>query len=129
MATKGFSSEDVERAFSRACELARDFNDPSQQVQRFFALQGVWGFHFTRSNTVSALRVADESMAQARTANDGAQLKIAHYALGASLVHGGRLRAPGAIICEGALAFKDISAFIDGIDRFGPDPNVLCLPA
>jgi tetratricopeptide (TPR) repeat protein len=126
MATRGFSSEDVERAFSRAYELARNLNDPFQQSQRFVALQGVWGFHYTRGDTVSALKVAEESMTQARNLYDSAQLKIAHYALGASLVQAGDLSG-GRDHLERSLAFKNLPSFIEGIGRFGPDPNVLCL--
>jgi tetratricopeptide (TPR) repeat protein len=126
MAAKGFSSDDAERAFSRACDLARNSNEPFQQAQGFSALQGLWGFHYTRSDTLSALRVADESMAQARASNDSAQLKIAHYALGASLVQAGDLNAARDHL-EKSLAFENMSAFIQAIGRFGPDPNVLCL--
>jgi class 3 adenylate cyclase/tetratricopeptide (TPR) repeat protein len=132
MATKGFSSEEVERAFSRAYELARNLNDPMQEGQKFVALQGVWGYHYTRGDTVSALKLAQETMAQAQSLDDSAQLprarmlKIAHYSVGASLVHAGDLSG-GRDHLEQSLSFENVSAGIEGIDRFGPDPNVLCL--
>src|SRR5713226_8968708 len=118
MAARGFASEEVERTFSRVCELARRLNDPSQL---FFALQGVWGFHYTRGDTGAALKVAEESMTLAENANDRGLLKIAHYALGASLQQAGELsRARDQL--ERALAVKDNPPL-----EFGPDPNVLCL--
>ena len=126
MATKGFSSENVERAFSRACDLSRDFNDPVQQAQRFGALQGVWGFHYTRSDTVAALKVAEELMTQARKLNDSVQLKTAHYVTGATLVQAGDLNAARDYL-ERSLAFENMSASIEAVGRLGPDPNVLCL--
>jgi class 3 adenylate cyclase/tetratricopeptide (TPR) repeat protein len=126
MATKGFSSEDVERAFSRACELAPNLDQPFQQAQGFVALQGLWGFHYTRGDTVSAVKVAEQLMTQAQNLSHSGPLKIAHYALGASLVQAGDLAAARDHL-ETSLAFKDVPAFMEGISRFGPDPNVLCL--
>ena len=122
MAAKGFSSNDVERAFSRAYELARNLDDPFLQV----ALQGVWGFHYTRRDAISALKVAHESMTQAQKLNDGGRLKIAHYSMGASLVQAGDLSAARDHL-ERSLAFEKIPASFEGIGRYGPDPNVLCL--
>ncbi len=132
MAAKGFSSNDVGRAFSRGYELARNLNDPQQQSQKFVALQGVWGYHYTRGDTVSALKVAHETMALAQGLDDSVQLprprmlKIAHYALGASLFQAGDLSA-GRDHLEKSLAFENVRASIEGIGRFGPDPNVLSL--
>jgi len=119
MASKGFAAEEVERSFSRVCELANRHNDP---IQYFAALQGVWGFQFTRGDTASALKVADESMVLARKLNDPGPLKMAHYAVGASLEQAAELtRARDAL--ERALEFKSESDFMD----FGPNPDVLCL--
>src|SRR5271166_180644 len=126
MAAKGFSSGDVERTFSRACELARTLNDPLQQFQRFGALQGLWGFHYTRHDTGAALKVAEESMTLAQNLKDDGLLKFAHYALGASLLQPGELNAARDHL-ERALALKDPPRFKGGIVRFGPDSNVLCL--
>ena len=132
MAAKGFSSNDVGRAFSRGYELARNLNGPQQQSQKFVALQGVWGFHYTRGDTASALKVAQETIALAQSLDDSVQLprprmlKIAHYALGASLFQAGDLSA-GRDHLEKSLAFENVRASIEGIGRFGPDPNVLSL--
>jgi len=122
MAAKGFSSEEVERAFSRACELAHQLNDPFQQAQRFGALQGLWGFHYTRGDTVSALKVAEESMTLAQELNHGGMRKVAHHALGAALQQAGELvRARDQL--ERALALRGQPVSLEG----GPDSNVLCL--
>ncbi len=126
MAAKGFYSDEVERAFSRACDLTRNSDDPFQQEQRFGALQGLWGYHYTRGDTVSALKVAHESMTQARKLNDAGQLKVAHYAMGAALVQAGDLSAARDHL-ETSLEFEKTPAFIGGTGWFGPDPGVLCL--
>jgi class 3 adenylate cyclase/tetratricopeptide (TPR) repeat protein len=126
MAAKGFSSDEVERAFSRACDLARNSDDSFQQGQRFGALQGLWGYHYTRGDTVSALKVAHESMTEAQKLNDPGQLKVAHYAMGAALVQAGDLSAARDHL-ETSLAFEKTPAFIGGSGWYGPDPGVLCL--
>ena len=126
MAAKGFSSDEVERAFSRARELARNSNDPFQQEQRFGALQGLWGYHYTRGDTVSALKFAHESMTQAQSMNDPGQLKVAHYTMGAALVQAGDLSAARDLL-ERSLSFQKTPAYIGGAGWYGPDPGVLCL--
>jgi class 3 adenylate cyclase/tetratricopeptide (TPR) repeat protein/ribosomal protein L40E len=126
MAAKGFSSDEVERAFSRACELARNSDDPFQQEQRFGALQGLWGYHYTRGDAVSALKFAHESMAQARKLNGAGQLKVAHYAMGTALMQAGDLSAARDHL-ETSLAFAKTPAYVGGTGWFGPDPDVLCL--
>jgi tetratricopeptide (TPR) repeat protein len=126
MAAKGFSSDDVERAFSRACDLARNSDDPFQQEQRFGALQGLWGYHYTRGDAVSALKFAHESMAQAQSMNDPGQLKVAHYAMGTALMQAGDLSAARDHL-ETSLAFAKTPAYVGGTGWFGPDPDVLCL--
>ena len=132
MAAKGFSSEDVERAFSRGYELARNLNDPMRHSQMFVALQGLWGYHYTRGDTASSLKVAQSTIALAESLEDSVQLprprmlKIAHYALGSSLFQAGDLSA-GREHLEQSLKFENVRASIEGIGRFGPDPDVLCL--
>jgi class 3 adenylate cyclase/tetratricopeptide (TPR) repeat protein len=125
MAARGFSSEEVERAFSRAAELARGLGD---FVQLFGALEGIWGYHYTRSNADAARKVAAESMAVAQDLKDPGLLKAAHYAWGASLQQAGDLSGSRDHL-EQALALKNAPTFIEGLVRFGPDVNVMCLTA
>jgi tetratricopeptide (TPR) repeat protein len=123
MAARGFSSEEVERTFSRACELARRLND---SYQLFSALQGMWGFHYTRGDVGAARQVADETMAVAESLNDDGLLKDAHRTLGASLQQAGELSSARAHL-EKALALRAAPRFMEGLVRFGPESNVLCL--
>jgi class 3 adenylate cyclase/tetratricopeptide (TPR) repeat protein len=119
MAARGFGSEEVERAFSRVCELARRLNDPANL---FRALQGVWGFHYSRADVDSALKVANESMTLANESNDGGALMVAHYALGATFLQAGKnIRAREYL--ESAVALKNEAVPME----LGPDPRVLSL--
>ena len=123
MATRGFSSEEVERAFARSCELARRLDDANQL---FGALQGLWGFHYTRGDVDAARKVAQESMALAESRNDPGLLKYAHQSMGATLQQAGELRTAREHL-EKALALRDAPWALEDFMRFGPDPNVLCL--
>ena len=123
MAARGFSSEEVERTFSRACELARRLND---SYQLFSALQGMWGFHYTRGDVEAARQVAEETMAVAESQNDDGLLKDAHRTLGASLQQAGEFSSARAHL-ERALALRAAPRFMEGLVRFGPESNVLCL--
>jgi class 3 adenylate cyclase/tetratricopeptide (TPR) repeat protein len=123
MAAKGFSSDEVERSFSRACELSRRLGDP---VQLFGALQGLWGFHYTRGDTDAARKAAQESMAVAQSCNERGFFRDAHRALGATLQQAGELSAARDHLEKALASLKDVW-FAEGLVRFGPDPDVLCL--
>jgi class 3 adenylate cyclase/tetratricopeptide (TPR) repeat protein len=123
MVTKGFFSQEVERTFSKACELARRVDDSGQL---FFALQGVWGFHYTRGNIEKALEIAEESMIVAHDLNDDGTLRQAHYALGSSFQQIGQIGLARDHL-ERALPLNDYSRPAGGLAQFGPDLRVLCL--
>lgn len=123
MPAKGFSSEEVAHAFSRACELARKLND---QNQLFSALQGVWGFHYTRGDIEAAQKVAEEAMAVAQNLGGRDVMKAAHYNLGATLQQTGSVIAARQHL-EKALSASDASPVAQEAPRFGPDSTVLCL--
>jgi class 3 adenylate cyclase len=125
MAARGFSSEEVEHTFSRACELARRLNDSGHL---FAALQGVWGFRYTRGDFSAARKVAEESMAVAQSLNDRGAIRQAHYALGASVQQTGELNNARDHL-ERVLALKDVPEPVAGFLRFGPDLDVMCLTA
>jgi class 3 adenylate cyclase/tetratricopeptide (TPR) repeat protein len=121
MATKGFSSVEVERAFSRARDLARKLDDT---FQLFAVLQGAWGFSYSRRDTDGARRIAEESMALAERAADPGMLNDAYRAMGCSLELAGELTAARTYL-EKALAQRAAPRY--ETIRFGPDTHVLCL--
>ncbi len=122
MAAKGFSSDEVEQAYARARELARGMNP---NLLLFAALQGLWAFHYTRGNVKPALEIAEESMALANQLNEAFMLKHARYDMGSSLELVGDLAGARRHL-EQALALPYSGAQAPA-ERYGPDPNVLCL--
>lgn len=123
MAARGFAADEVESSFSKACELARGFDDPHELS---FALVGLWGFYYTRGNAEAARRIAEESMRVARGTNDPSLLKYAHYTSGASFQMAGKL-------IEARNELEKALEVLNAPDPFqlhtylGPDASVLCL--
>jgi len=125
MASKGFSSGELERACVRAGELARRLNNPIMLVA---VLNGLWAFNFTRGNIKSALEIASELMTLATQLNDPGIAKDAHRAIGSALEFAGELiKAREHLQC--AIAIGNVPRARGMSDRFGPDPDVLCLTA
>jgi class 3 adenylate cyclase/ribosomal protein L40E len=122
-ATKGFSDEEVGKAWSRACELARGLNDP---ILLFAVLQGLWGVHYTRGNINEQTAIATESMAIARQSGIRGLFKDAHRAMGASLANAGKL-AEAREHLEQAISLSGAKRPDEGQIRYGPDTDVLCL--
>ncbi len=123
MAASGFSSDDVERAYSRARDLARDQNEP---LLLFAVLNGLWGFHYTRGRVQASLDISSEMMAIADQLGDRGAIREAHTAMGSSLELTGDLAAARHHL-EQSLAMADAPRQMGRPGRFGPDPNVLCL--
>jgi class 3 adenylate cyclase/tetratricopeptide (TPR) repeat protein len=122
MAVKGFTSDEVGRAYARARDLAQELKDFDQE---FAALQGLWGFRYTRGDDTGAASVAAELMEQASQRKQPALLKYAHYALGASLQQAGKL-AEARDHLEQAVALGTQEA-PPRRTLLGPEPSVLCL--
>jgi len=123
MAAKGFSSDETEQAYARARELARGM---SANPLLFAALQGMWAFHYTRGNVKPGLEIAQELMAQANQLNDTFTAKTALFSIGSSLELAGDLAGARRHL-EQAVALPYSPASEGGPQRYGPDPNVLCL--
>ncbi len=123
MAAKGFSSDELAHVYGRARELARGM---SANPFVFAVLQGLWAFHYTRGNVKPGLDIAEESMALANQVNEGFTMKNALHAMGSSLELAGDL-ADARRYLEQALAIPYSPASEGRPQRYGPDPNVLCL--
>jgi len=122
MAAKGFASEEVEQTFSRACELAREINDPYREL---LASRGLWGFHYTRGDAAWALKIAEDAVTVAPKFKDAGLLRFAHYALGASLQQVGRLNDARESLEKALSVGSDVKLQGQAIE--GPDPAVLTL--
>jgi class 3 adenylate cyclase/predicted ATPase len=87
IATRGFASADVERAFRRAQELGRQVGD---SALLFPALMGLWIFHQVRFEHEVAREIAEQCVALAERERDPALLVEAHRAAGTTLSWLGR---------------------------------------
>ena len=92
----------------------------------FAVLQGLWAFHYTRGNVKPGLEIAHELMAQANQVNDTFMMKNALFSMGSSLELAGDLAGARRYL-EQAVALPYSPASEGGPQRYGPDPNVLCL--
>jgi len=73
---------EVEYAFSRARELSVQMNDDSQL---FHALAGLWYRHQVGGEVETSLELAKQMLSLAKSADDAAGLKFAHFAMAQSL--------------------------------------------
>ena len=78
MATRGYASVEVERAFARARELCQQLGNPPLL---FPAIWGVWASHVVRGQIHAARELAEQCFALAQQTQDPDQLVEAHHAL------------------------------------------------
>jgi len=99
--SRGYATEEVERAYSRALALARRLH-AVRDVPR--ALRGLWNVSLMRADLRTARRLATELLAHAKRSRDRGARAEAHAALGETLFHGGAPR-PGLVhlVRSGAL--------------------------
>jgi class 3 adenylate cyclase len=100
----GSGNPEVERAFSRARELAHLIND---DAQLFHALAGLWYRQQIGGESEAALRAGEELLGLAVGANDPVRLRFAHYATAQAQLLGGdiapavqHIRDGDYIICQ-----------------------------
>jgi predicted ATPase/class 3 adenylate cyclase len=83
IATKGFSSPDVERAYSRARQLCQQ---AGEVPQLFPVLSGLWMFYTSRGEHVAARDLAEHCLRIAQTVEDTGLLVHSHQILGVGLI-------------------------------------------
>ncbi len=82
IAAKGYSHEDVERAYGRARELSRSLGD---EPQLFQAVHGLRALHTTRGELQSARELAEQALRLAQQSGEPAQLLNAFIGAGSVL--------------------------------------------
>jgi class 3 adenylate cyclase/tetratricopeptide (TPR) repeat protein len=92
-AAKGFASIDVERAFSRASELAASAGDHARLMD---ASRGLYGCYYARGDLTAAWGQAERVMALARASGKPGDLVVAHLARGQILFWRGEFAAARA---------------------------------
>jgi predicted ATPase len=86
VSTKGFANPEVERAYTRARQLAAELG---QSPHLFPALWGLWNFYEVKGQVDTALQLARQMLQLAEESKDTALLLEANYALGDTLFWAG----------------------------------------
>jgi DNA-binding SARP family transcriptional activator/predicted ATPase len=121
--TRGYATTEVERNYTRACQLADEVGVP---VQQFQARWGTWLVASHRASAGTALELARELLALAERLNDPALLLEGHHALWPVLVWLGKADAARRHLQQGIALYDKARhrshAFVYG----GHDPGVCC---
>jgi predicted ATPase len=123
IATKGFSSHEVERVYTRARELSQRAGEAPQLFRVWF---GMWLSHASRGEYKTALELGEQCLRLAEGAGDSGLLLEAHHALGVGLICVGEL-ASGLEHLERTIATYDPHQHADHAQIYGHDPAVVCL--
>ena len=123
IATKGFSSQEVERIYARARELSQRVGEAPQLFRVWF---GMCISHASRGEYRTALELGEQCLRLAEGAGDSGLLLEAHHALGVCLICVGEL-ASGLEHLQRTFAICDSHQHADHSQIYGHDPAVVCL--
>jgi predicted ATPase len=121
--TKGFSSPEVNEAFTRARELSRQ----TGVTEQFFrVLFGQWLSHSSRAENRTAIELGEQCLQLAQSAADAGLLLEAHHALGVSRLITADL---GSALhhFERTIATYDPTRHRDHSQMYGHHPAAVCL--
>ena len=123
IATKGFSSHEVERVYGRARELSQRVGEAPQL---FSALWGLWINYASRGEYRAGFEMGEQCLRLAQSAGDSGFLVEAHHALGVSCCTAGEF-ARAREHLEQAIAIYDPVHHHSLKYTHGQDPAVACL--
>ena len=123
IATHGYASPEVERAFARARELCRNLGDPPQVIP---VLYGLCLFRLVRAELESAQKEGLQLLQIAKRAEDDGYILGCQVQLGVSALYMGRFRDARRRL-EGAAAQYDPGRHAALAHRHGQDPGVTAL--
>jgi class 3 adenylate cyclase/predicted ATPase len=83
IAVQGYASAETREAFSRARILCLRLGDIPEYFQALF---GLWGNSWMAGKNDDALRMADEFLSRSRALSDTVLLRVAHRAMGSTLL-------------------------------------------
>ncbi len=123
IATKGFSSVEVERAYSRARQLCEH---AGEAPQLFPVLSGLWFFYTSRGEHLTARELAQHSLRIAQSVGDTGLLVQAHHILGVGFICTGHfLQALNSL--EQVLTNYDARHHRSLVYTYGHDPAAVAL--
>jgi predicted ATPase len=124
IATKGFSSKEVEEVYARARELSERVGETPQQF--FHVLFGLWLSHASRGQYEMAVELGRQCLRVAESAGDVDLVLEAHHALGTSLICVGNHESALEHL-ERTVAIYDPKQHGAHAQIYGHDPAVVCL--
>jgi predicted ATPase len=123
MNARGQAAPEVEYAYIRACECARQVGDSSQL---FTALRGLWSVYLGRGKLQTAYEQGEHLLCLAHRQQEPSLLLEAHRALGTSLFYLGELLASWTHL-ERGIALYETQQHRILTARYGQDPGMACL--
>jgi predicted ATPase len=120
VATRGYSSPQVERAFSRVRELGLILSEPAALMP---ALYGLAAFHFVRSQLQQAYREGEELLDRVKDAEEDGFWLASQLVLGATVMHMGKFGQARQYL-ESAIAHYDPDRHHVVAQVLGHDPAV-----
>jgi tetratricopeptide (TPR) repeat protein len=123
IATRGFSSHEVERVYARARELSERVGEAAQS---FRVLWGQWVNYSSRAQYGTALELGQQCLRVAHRAGDSVLLVEAHHALGVGFGTTGEFHKALEHL-EQAVALYDPKKHGSHAYTYGQDPAVMCL--
>jgi class 3 adenylate cyclase/predicted ATPase len=119
-ATKGWSSDSVKHAYTRALQLCRE---SGLDEHTFPAVFGLWTWNFLRAALHEAQALAEYLLKTAKNLNDSVCKVLAHEALGFTLFAQGKFAAAHTELERGISQCEDIDAAAY-LDLSAQDPRV-----
>ena len=123
MATKGYSTAEVEQIYTRAQELCLQVGEPLQVAQVLF---GLWAFYAVRGNHTAALALGEQFLAVAHRQQDSTLSLVVHTVVGTTLHLLGEF-TPAQAHLEQAGALYDPEHHRDLAYHMGQDMGLLAL--
>jgi class 3 adenylate cyclase/predicted ATPase len=122
VATRGFASPDVGKAYERAHEICKLSGDAPQL---FPVVWGLWVFYIACANHAKAHELALQCLRIAEAVNDPDLVMLARHALGVSLTNLGRFEAALAELDQ-VIALYDREKHAPLLYAYGQDSGVVC---
>lgn len=120
IATHGYGAERVERAYSRAMELAKSLNDKSALMR---VLLGLESYHFMRADFAKARTYVLDAAARAETGSGSIHLIQTQWALANIVMHQGEMEAAVAQMDSCRAEYDRLAHRPEAVQ----DPGVMCL--
>jgi len=120
---KGHTAPEVERAYTRAYELAQQLGETPQ---RFSVLAGLWRFYFSQAQLQRARELAEQCFTLAQHLHEPTSLQEGYELLGSTLFFLGEPVAAHEYLEQGIALYDSQQSAGLAFSR-GTDPGVVCL--